>query len=144
MFVCRRLFTGDPLKWRAAVGKATVMIGIVWKVIVTDSKLLGHANLTMTLRYAHLAPDHLKSAVDVLSNLSSNHALKKLVTELVTRFLPLISACCDQVTKVTTFPHISYALCFAVVMSESVCFSLHDSLHDSTAISPQKRGQLLS
>jgi len=41
--------------------------------ITTISKLLGHATLTMTLRYAHLAPDHLKSAVDVLSRLSDLH-----------------------------------------------------------------------
>lgn len=37
--------------------------------ITTVSRLLGHASLTMTLRYSHLAPDHLKSAVDVLSRL---------------------------------------------------------------------------
>jgi len=29
--------------------------------------LLGHADLTMTMRYAHLAPDHLKAAVEVLA-----------------------------------------------------------------------------
>jgi len=39
--------------------------------ITTVSKLLGHATLTMTLRYTHLAPAHLKSAVDVLSRISS-------------------------------------------------------------------------
>lgn len=30
--------------------------------ILTLQKILGHANLTMTIRYAHLAPDHLQEA----------------------------------------------------------------------------------
>ncbi len=34
--------------------------------IQTVAKLLGHSNLTMTLRYAHLAPSHLVKAVDIL------------------------------------------------------------------------------
>jgi integrase len=34
--------------------------------ITTVSKLLGHASLTMTLRYAHLAEGHLRNAVEVL------------------------------------------------------------------------------
>jgi integrase len=37
--------------------------------LTTVSRLLGHASLTMTLRYSHLAPDHLKSAVDLLNRL---------------------------------------------------------------------------
>jgi integrase len=31
--------------------------------ILTLQRILGHANLTMTMRYAHLAPDHLQEAV---------------------------------------------------------------------------------
>lgn len=42
-----------------------VMAGID---LTTISKLLGHKDLTMTLRYAHLAPDHLAKAVEVLGN----------------------------------------------------------------------------
>jgi integrase len=34
--------------------------------LVSISKLLGHASIQMTMRYAHLAPDHLKLAVSTL------------------------------------------------------------------------------
>lgn len=33
--------------------------------ILTLQKILGHASVTMTMRYAHLAPDHLKDAVSL-------------------------------------------------------------------------------
>jgi integrase len=35
--------------------------------ITTVSRLMGHKSLTMTLRYSHLAPDHLQRAVDFLN-----------------------------------------------------------------------------
>jgi site-specific recombinase XerD len=35
--------------------------------ITTVSKLLGHKSLTMTLRYSHLAPNHLQNAVNMLN-----------------------------------------------------------------------------
>lgn len=46
-----------------------VMAGVP---IASVSKLLGHATLTMTMRYAHLAPDHLQSAVEVLTQIKGN------------------------------------------------------------------------
>jgi len=30
------------------------------------AKLMGHRDIKMTMRYAHLAPDHLQAAVDAL------------------------------------------------------------------------------
>ncbi len=34
--------------------------------ITTVAKLLGHKSLNMTLRYSHLAPSHIKQAVNIL------------------------------------------------------------------------------
>ncbi len=36
--------------------------------ITTVSRLLGHKSLTMTLRYAHLAPSHMVNAINILDN----------------------------------------------------------------------------
>ncbi len=36
--------------------------------ITTVSRLLGHKSLTMTLRYSHLAPEHMSKAVDILDS----------------------------------------------------------------------------
>ena len=35
-------------------------------------RILGHATLTMTMRYAHLAPEHLRTAVSRLEGLASS------------------------------------------------------------------------
>jgi site-specific recombinase XerD len=34
--------------------------------LFTVSKLLGHSDITMTMRYSHLAPDHLRQATSCL------------------------------------------------------------------------------
>lgn len=47
--------------------------------ITTVSRLLGHKTLTMTLRYSHLAPEHMSKAVDMLdSALNGNPISTKL------------------------------------------------------------------
>ena len=47
--------------------------------ITTVKELLGHKTLTMSLRYAHLAPSHKVKAVDILDNaINENSTIQKL------------------------------------------------------------------
>jgi integrase len=46
--------------------------------LTTVKELLGHKTLTMSLRYAHLAPSHKVKAVDVLDNINGKPSAQKL------------------------------------------------------------------
>ena len=54
---------GDVHKFRHSFASHLVMNGVG---IETVSKLLGHTDIQMTMKYAHLAPDYLQQAVDKL------------------------------------------------------------------------------
>jgi integrase len=56
-----------------------VMRGVTLKEL---QELLGHASLAMTMRYAHLAPEHLRTAVSRLEGLTSTEPTKVLAQEL--------------------------------------------------------------
>jgi integrase len=43
-------------------------------------EFLGHASLAMTMRYAHLAPERLRSAVTGLAGLTSSNAAVERIT----------------------------------------------------------------
>ena len=53
---------------------------MAWVDITTVSKLLGHKSLTMTLRYAHLAPSHMVKAVDILDSALNENELHRNCT----------------------------------------------------------------
>ncbi|MCB9369600.1 MAG: site-specific integrase [Calditrichaeota bacterium] len=61
--------TGDVHQWRHTFASHLVMKG---QGLETVSKLLGHASIEMTMKYAHLAPAHLRSAVKELPRLSDD------------------------------------------------------------------------
>ena len=57
-----------------------VMRGVTLKEL---QELLGNASLAMTMRYAHLAPEHLRTAVNRLEGLTNTEPTKDLAQEPV-------------------------------------------------------------
>ena len=57
-----------------------VMRGVTLKEL---QELLGHASLAMTMRYAHLAPERLRTAVTRLEGLTSTEPTKESAQEPV-------------------------------------------------------------
>jgi len=51
----------------------------------TVQELLGHKSFEMTLRYAHLSPDHKKAALDVLCKRLVTNWSQKGETERLTK-----------------------------------------------------------
>jgi len=62
-----------------------VMRGVTLREL---QELLGHASLAMTMRYAHLAPEHLRAAVGRLEGLTSTEPTKVLAQELAQEPVP--------------------------------------------------------
>jgi site-specific recombinase XerD len=67
----RALFDGrnsvsisDSMILRRTFASHLVMKGVDLRTV---AKLMGHRDISVTMRYAHLAPDHLQAAVDVLA-----------------------------------------------------------------------------
>ena len=56
-----------------------IMRGVTLKEL---QEVLGHSSLAMTMRYAHLAPEHLRTAVSRLEGLTGTEPTKDLAQEL--------------------------------------------------------------
>ena len=50
--------------------------------LTTVSRLLGHKSLTMTLRYAHLAPAHMTKALEILDSTLNDKPTAQLLHNL--------------------------------------------------------------
>ncbi len=56
--------------------------------LTSIKELLGHKSLTMTMRYAHLAPGHKRKAVNTLDRLLQNEEKESLSSQFGSHFTP--------------------------------------------------------
>ena len=59
--------------------------------LLTVAELMGHSSIQMTMRYAHLAPQHNRAAVDRLVSAAKPHGVSKKGRRVVKRENELVT-----------------------------------------------------
>jgi hypothetical protein len=68
--------------------------------LATVAQLMGHKTIQMTMRYAHLAPNHLSNAVDCLVPTTGHAGKKQSTKSSTTRFEKLTATNCTELSVV--------------------------------------------
>ncbi len=56
--------------------------------LISVKEFLGHKSLTMTMRYAHLAPEHKRKAVNTLDSVLKNTEKNIFTSQFGSQFTP--------------------------------------------------------